>query len=91
MKKKIAKTVLGLFLAFTVLMMFDTKVEAGCEVAQCDFIITKYDPRFGTVVCGKVFYAYWSGIDWFGGKSSAAWLDAQNQLTQHRIDDAHYN
>ena len=66
-------------------------MEAGCEVAQCDFIITKYDPRFGTVVCGKVFYAYWSGIDWFGGKSSAAWLDAQNQLTQHRIDDAHYN
>ena len=64
------------------------KVEAGCEVAQCNYVI-RYDNKFGDIKCGKMFYASWSGVDLFGYKA-AAQVKAQSDMAQHKLDCLHY-
>lgn len=70
MKKIIVRSVLSLCLASTLIMTDIATVEAGCEIAQCDYIV-RHDKKLGDIQCGKMFYAYWSGIDFFGAKYSS--------------------
>lgn len=88
MKKRITKVVLAVCLAGTLFVSDVATAEAACEIAQCNYIV-RQDKRFGDIKCAKIFYAYWSGIDFFGAKSSAAQLNAQGQLAQHKLDCLH--